>query len=79
MVQVWADAAMQIFFSLGPCWGSLITLASYNKFNNNSLRDAVFVATANCLTRLASPPHLSLCNHATSAFRTKIPKKSHLI
>ena len=48
--QVWADAAMQIFFSLGPCWGSLITLASYNKFNNNTLRDAVFVATANCLT-----------------------------
>ena len=41
---------MQIFFSLGPCWGSLITLASYNKFNNNTLRDAVFVASANCLT-----------------------------
>ena len=41
MFQVWADAAMQIFFSLGPCWGSLITLASYNKFNNNTLRFAV--------------------------------------
>jgi len=49
-IQVWADAAMQIFFSLGPCWGSLITLASYNQFNNNTLRDAVFVATANCIT-----------------------------
>jgi len=53
-VQVWADAAMQIFFSLGPCWGSLITLASYNQFNNNTLRDALFVATANCLTSFYS-------------------------
>ena len=37
-VQVWADAAIQVFFSLSLCWGGLITLASYNKFNNDCVR-----------------------------------------
>lgn len=37
-IQVWKDAAVQVFFSLSACWGGLITLASYNKFHNNALR-----------------------------------------
>ncbi|XP_043223107.1 sodium- and chloride-dependent glycine transporter 1-like isoform X1 [Amphibalanus amphitrite] len=48
--KVWADAAVQIFFSLSPCWGGLITLASYNNFHNNHFRDAIFVACGNCFT-----------------------------
>ncbi len=37
-IQVWKDGAVQIFYSLGPAWGGLHTLASYNKFHNNFQR-----------------------------------------
>ena len=30
--EVWYAAAGQLFYSLGPCWGGMITLASYNRF-----------------------------------------------
>ena len=48
--QVWADAAVQIFFSLSPCWGGLITLSSYNKFRNNCYLDAIVVSVMDCVT-----------------------------
>ncbi|XP_069100866.1 sodium- and chloride-dependent glycine transporter 1-like [Argopecten irradians] len=50
--QVWGDAAVQIFYSIGPAWGGLITMASYNKFHNNCYRDAMIVPFVNCGTSL---------------------------
>nr|KAG5686855.1 hypothetical protein BaRGS_003545 [Batillaria attramentaria] len=48
--KVWGDAAVQIFFSLSPCWGGLITLSSYNRFHNNCLLDSILVSILDCLT-----------------------------
>ncbi|XP_026826364.1 sodium- and chloride-dependent glycine transporter 2 [Ooceraea biroi] len=47
---VWADAASQIFYSLGIACGSLVTLASYSNFSNNCHRDAIFVTLTNLFT-----------------------------
>ncbi|XP_063419411.1 sodium- and chloride-dependent betaine transporter-like [Mytilus trossulus] len=49
-IQVWLEAGLQVFYSLGPAWGGLITMSSYNKFDNNCLRDAIIGTLADTLT-----------------------------
>uniref|UniRef100_A0A1I8ITP6 Transporter n=1 Tax=Macrostomum lignano TaxID=282301 RepID=A0A1I8ITP6_9PLAT len=39
-------------FALGPAWGGLITMSSFNKFKNNCYRDAIVVPIVNCLTSI---------------------------
>lgn len=49
-IQVWLEAGVQVFYSLGPAWGGLITMASYNKFDNNCLKDAIIGTLADSMT-----------------------------
>ncbi|XP_047474299.1 sodium- and chloride-dependent glycine transporter 1-like [Penaeus chinensis] len=51
-MKVWAAAALQIFYTLGPGWGSLICFGSYNKFNNRCTRDALIVPILNSGTSI---------------------------
>ena len=39
--QVWKDAGTQVMFSYALCLGALVAMGSYNKYNNNCLKDAV--------------------------------------
>ncbi|XP_056016851.1 sodium-dependent proline transporter-like [Ostrea edulis] len=42
-VQVWLEAGLQVFYSLGSGWGSIIVKASYGKFSNNYFRDSIIL------------------------------------
>ncbi|CAG5114909.1 unnamed protein product [Candidula unifasciata] len=47
---VWIEACVQVFYSLGPAWGGLITMASFNKFHNQCFRDVLIASLADGLT-----------------------------
>lgn len=46
------SAAAQTFNSMGIAFGSMISFASYNKFNNNILHDTLAVSFVNAITSL---------------------------
>uniref|UniRef100_A0A8C2D1E5 Transporter n=1 Tax=Cyprinus carpio TaxID=7962 RepID=A0A8C2D1E5_CYPCA len=49
-VQVWRQAATQVFFALGLGYGSVIAYSSYNPVHNNCHRDAIMVSGINFMT-----------------------------
>ncbi|XP_022709547.1 sodium-dependent noradrenaline transporter-like [Varroa jacobsoni] len=51
---VWVDAAVQVFFSVGVGFGVHLTYASYNPFNNNCYRDCLMTACVNSGTSFYS-------------------------
>ncbi|XP_067291726.1 solute carrier family 6 member 16b [Pseudorasbora parva] len=66
-VQVWRQAATQVFFALGLGFGSVIAYSSYNPRNNNCHRDAFTVSGVNFLTSVLA----SLVVFAVLGFRAK--------
>ncbi|XP_033107859.1 sodium-dependent serotonin transporter-like isoform X2 [Anneissia japonica] len=52
--EVWVDAASQVFFSLGPGFGVLLALSSYNPPQNNCYGDALLASAVNCFTSFIS-------------------------
>ena len=50
--QIWANAASQILFSLSVGFGSQLALSTYNRFENNTQRDAILIGIFNSLTSI---------------------------
>ncbi|XP_037642349.1 sodium- and chloride-dependent GABA transporter 2-like isoform X1 [Sebastes umbrosus] len=50
--RVWMDAGSQILFSYAVCTGCLVSLGSYNKYNNNCYKDAFALCLLNSTTSL---------------------------
>ncbi|XP_028989906.1 sodium-dependent neutral amino acid transporter B(0)AT2-like [Betta splendens] len=66
-IQVWRQAATQVFFALGLGFGSIIAYSSYNPKNNNCHRDAFTVSSINFMTSVLA----TLVVFAVLGFRAK--------
>lgn len=52
--RVWTAAANQVFISFGAGWGGVLTLASYNNYRNNCIRDCIILVTLGALTSVTA-------------------------
>ncbi|CAK9297661.1 unnamed protein product [Gordionus sp. m RMFG-2023] len=50
--KVWKEAFLQIFYSLGPAFGCLMTISSYNSFHHDIYRDGMIVGLLNSGTSI---------------------------
>ncbi|XP_064608101.1 sodium- and chloride-dependent creatine transporter 1-like [Liolophura sinensis] len=50
--QPWLEAFLHVFYSMGPGYGGLINLSSFNPFHHNCLRDSVIVVIADITTAI---------------------------
>ncbi|XP_046564506.1 sodium- and chloride-dependent betaine transporter-like [Haliotis rubra] len=50
--QVWLEALIQVFFSVGTTWGVIIAMAGHNSFHANLIRDPIIVTVTGELTSL---------------------------
>ncbi|XP_076607815.1 sodium-dependent neutral amino acid transporter B(0)AT2 [Chaetodon auriga] len=66
-LQVWRQAATQVFFALGLGYGSVIAYSSYNPVHNNCHRDALMVSSINFMTSVLA----SLVVFVVLGFRAK--------
>lgn len=67
-IQVWRQAATQVFFALGLGFGSVIAYSSYNNRNNNCHFDAILVSFINFMTSILA----TLVVFAVLGFRANI-------
>ncbi|XP_060688334.1 sodium- and chloride-dependent neutral and basic amino acid transporter B(0+)-like [Hemiscyllium ocellatum] len=77
-IQVWKDAATQIFFSLSVSLGGITALSSYNKFQNDCFTDTIIVGVINCLTSwIAGFAIFSTLGHVANEINLPVSEVSH--
>lgn len=49
---MWNDAGTQVFYSYAVALGGMVALGSYNKLNNNFIKQCTFLCVCNSMTSL---------------------------